>query len=99
MAILSKGCQPDNFESHNSLQPGFTNICRLHSNFAKCEFLPGSNFSDILALYGTNLDHSVDSGNFSVSNYLPLIPIYPDSITHMNGPDVYVKEGLPFAWD
>ena len=29
--------------------------------------------------------------------YLPLIR--KDSITHMHGLAVYVKEGLPFAWD
>ena len=43
------------------------------------------------------LGDSVDSGNFSVSGYLPLIR--KDSITHMPGLAVYVKEGLPFAWD
>ena len=45
----------------------------------------------------TNLDDSIDPGNFSVRGYLPLIP--KDSSTHMNGLAVYVKEGLPFAWD
>ena len=34
--------------------------------------------------------------NFSVRVYLLLIQ--KDSITHMHGPAVYVKEGLPFAW-
>ena len=29
--------------------------------------------------------------------YLPLIR--KDSVTHMHGLAVYVKEGLPFAWD
>ena len=29
--------------------------------------------------------------------YLPLIQ--KDSSTHMHGLAVYVKEGLPFAWD
>ena len=43
----------------------------------------------------TNLDDSIDSGNFSVRGYLPLIP--KDSNTHMHGLAVYVKEGLPFA--
>ena len=66
MAILSKACKPDNFESHDSL----------------CE---------------TNLDDSIDSGNFSVRGYLPLIG--KDSSTHMHGLVVYVKEGLPFARD
>ena len=45
----------------------------------------------------TDLDGSVDSGNFSVGGYLPLIQ--KDSNTHRHGLAVYVKEGLPFAWD
>ena len=49
---------------------------------------------DILALCETHLDDSMDSGNFSVSSYLPLIR--KDSGTHMHGLTVYVKEGLPF---
>ena len=40
---------------------------------------------------------SIGSGNFSVRGYLPLIR--KDSSTHMHGLAVYVKEGLPFAWD
>ena len=44
-----------------------------------------------------NLDGSVDSGNFSVRGYLPLIR--KGSTTHMHGLAVYVKEGLPFARD
>ena len=51
----------------------------------------------ILALCETNLDDSVDSGNFSVRGYLPLIR--KDSSTDMHGLAVYVKEGFPFAWD
>ena len=45
----------------------------------------------------TNLDDSIDSGNFSVRGYLPLIG--NASSTHVHGLAVYVKEGLPFAWD
>ena len=37
MAILSKECKPDNFESHNSQKLSFTNIWGIHSNFVKCE--------------------------------------------------------------
>ena len=55
-----------------------------------------SNSPDILALCVTCLDDSVDSGSFSVRGYLPLI--WRDSITHMHGLAVHVKEGLPFAW-
>ena len=97
MAILSKACNPDNFESHNSLELSFTNIRGLRSNFVDCESSLESNSPDILALCETNLDDSIDSGNFSVRGYLPLIR--KDSSTHMHGLAVYVKEGLPFARD
>ena len=97
MAILSKACKPDNFESHNSLKLSFMNIRGLRSNFVDCESFLESNSPDILALCETNLDDSIDSGNFSVTGYLPLIR--KDSSTHMHGLAVYVKEGLPFAWD
>ena len=97
MAILSKACKPDNFESHNSLKLSFTNIRGLHSNFVDCESFLESNSPDILALCETNLDDSIDSGSFSVRGYLPLIR--KDSSTHMQCLAVYVKEGLPSAWD
>ena len=35
MAILSKGCKPDNFEPHISLKLTFANIRGPHSNFAE----------------------------------------------------------------
>ena len=95
MSILSNGCKADNFESHNALKLSFTNIWGLHSNFVDCESFLQSNSPDILALCETNLDDSIDSGNFSVRGYLPLIR--KDSSTHMHGLAVYVKEGLPFA--
>ena len=97
MTILSKACKPDNFESHNSLKLSFTNIRDLRSNFLDCECFLKSNSADILALFETNLDDSIDSGNFSVRGYLPLIR--KDFSTHMHGLAVYVKEGLPFAPD
>ena len=83
MAILSIGCKPDNFEPHNSLKLSFTNIRDLRSNFVECESFLESNYPDILALCETNLDDSIDSGNFSVKGSLPLIQKY--SITHMHG--------------
>ena len=43
------------------------------------------------------MDDSIDSDNFSVTGYLPLIR--KDSSTHNHGLAVYVKEGLPFARD
>ena len=97
LAILSKACKPDNFESHNSLKLSFANIRGLCSNFVDCESFLESNSPDILALCETNVDDSIDSGNLSVRGYLPLIR--KDSSTHMYGLVVYVKEGLPFARD
>ena len=88
MTILSKACQPDNFESHNSLKLSFTNIRDLCSNFVDYEYLLESNSPDILALCETNLDELNDSGNFSVRIYHPLIQ--KDSSTHMHGLAVYV---------
>ena len=97
MTILSKACKPDNFELHSSLKLSFMNIRGLYSNFVDCESFLESNFPDILALCETNLDDPIDSGNFSVRGYLPLIQ--KNSSTHMHGLAVYVKEGLPFARD
>ena len=77
------------------LKLSFMNIQGLHSNFVECEFCLESNSPDILALCETNLDVSIDSGNFRVKGYLPLVR--KDSVTHMHGFAVYVKEGLPFA--
>ena len=73
MAILSKACKPDNFESHNSLKLSFMNIQGLCLNFADCESFLESNSPDILALCETNLNDSIDSGNFSMRGYLLLI--------------------------
>ena len=83
MAILSKVHKPDHFESHNSLKPSFINIWALHSNFEGCESSFKANSPDILALWETNLDDSIYSGNF------PLIWKY--SITHRDGLAVYMK--------
>ena len=66
MAILSKGCKLDNFESHNPLKLSFTNIPGLRSNFNECESFLESHSSDILVLCDTKLDDSIDSGNFYV---------------------------------
>ena len=97
MAIISKACKPDNFELLNCLKLSFTNIRVLCLNFVDCKSFLESNSPDILALCETNLDDLIDSGNFSVRGYLPLIR--KDSSTHIHGLAVYVKEGLSFAWD
>ena len=97
MTILSIACKPDKFELHNSLKNSFTNIRGLRWNFVDCESFLESNSPDILPLCETNLDDSIDSGNFSVRGYLPLIR--KDSGTHMHGLAVFGKEGLSFARD
>ena len=65
--------------------------------FCYCKSFLESNSPGVLALCETNLDDSIDPGNFSVRGYLPLIP--KDSSTHMNALAIYVNEGLPFTWD
>ena len=94
MSIINK---PDNFELHSSQKFIFLNICGLPLNFVECDSLPESNSPYILALCETSLDDRVDFGNFSVTGYLPLI--WKDSITHMHGLAIYVKEGLSFTPD
>ena len=68
----------------------FRGLC---SNFVDCESFLESNSPDIFPLCESNLDDSIDSGNFSVRGYLPLIR--KDSSTHMH----VLAEALPFAWD
>ena len=97
LVILSKSCKPDNFELNNSLKLSFTNIRGLCLNFVDCESFLESNSPDILRQWETSLDDSIDSGNFSVRGYLPVLR--KDSSTPMHGFAVYVKEGLPFARD
>ena len=69
MAILSKGCRPDNCQSHNSLKLSLQTFV-FCSNFVECESFLESNSPDILALCEANLDDSIDSGNVSVKGYL-----------------------------
>ena len=74
----------------------FTNIQGLCSNFFACEPFLESSSPDILGLCETNLEDPMDSSNFSVRGYLPLVQ--KDSLTHMLGLTDYVKEGLCFIY-
>ena len=76
MSILSKGHKPDNYQSHKYLKMSFANVSSLYSNFAECKSLLESSSPDIFALWETKLDDSIDSSNFSVRFYLPLIQGY-----------------------
>ena len=82
--------------NHNSLKLSFTDIWGLCSDSVDCESFLESNSPDILLLCQKNLNDWIDSGNFSVRDYLPLIQ--NNSTTHMHGLAVYKKEG-PFARD
>ena len=59
MAILSKACKSDNFDSHNFLKLSFPDIRGLHSTFVNCESFLESNSPEILPLCETNLDDSI----------------------------------------
>ena len=73
MAILSKACKPDNFKLHSSLKRNFM-IIRVVRIFLILNIsLNQTQTPDILALCDTNLGVSIDSGNFSMRGYLPLI--------------------------
>ena len=78
-----------------NLKLSFTNIQGLRANFVECESFLESNSPVIRALCETNLDNSIDSGNFSGTGYLPLIQKY--FITHLHDLAVFVKEGLLIA--
>ena len=97
MAILWKACKADNFELNNSLKLSFTNIRGICSNFVDCKTFLGSNPPEIFALCEANLDDSIDPGSLSVKGNLSVIQ--KNSSTHMHDLAVFVKEGLPFAWD
>ena len=48
MTMLSKVSKQDNFNSHNSLKPVFTNVCGFPSIFVSCEFFLEPNSSAII---------------------------------------------------
>ena len=92
MAILSKRCKPDNFESHKSLKLSLTNIIGLCSNFVECiSFLTFWLYVRITWITQLILAISL----WGVILFL----IQNDYITHMHGLTVYVREGLPLVWD
>ena len=80
---------------HNSLKLSFTIIQGLCLNFVECETFLQSNCPDILALCETSLDETTDSCNFSLRGSFPLIQ--KDSITHMHGLAVFLKEKTSFC--
>ena len=92
-AILSKGP----IEWHNSLNLSFTNIRGLRLSFAECESFLESNAPDILVVCEKSFDDSINSCNFSVRSYLPLIR--KDSVTHMHGLAVFLWKYLEKSVD
>lgn len=88
-AILSKVCQPHNFESCNSPKLSFTNIQGLHSMNVNLSL---NNSPDILVLFEANLDHMIDSSNFLMTDFFNR----KNYVTHTPGLPAYVKEGLSY---
>ena len=89
MAILSKGCKPDNFESHKSLILSFTNVRSLYL------FLHQTVLTFLLYVRQTWMTHWF--WQFFSEGYLPLIR--KNYITYMHGLAVYAKKRLLFARD
>ena len=96
MVILLKGFKPDNWTTQFTITYLYEYL-RPSYQFVECESFLESHSHDILAICETNLDDSIDSGNFSVAGFLSLI--WKDYIIHMRYHAVYVKEGIPFAQD
>ena len=67
----------------------------LQLNSIGCKSFPKSNSPDIRVFCETNLDGSVNSSNFFIRGFPPLIQ--KNSITHMPGLAVYVREGFFFT--
>ena len=89
MAILSKGCKPDDIESHSSLKLSFMNILGLCLNFVDCEsFLELTLLTFLLYVRQTLM--TLDASILSIRGYLP-ISQKDSTTTHMHGLAVYVK--------
>ena len=95
MTISSKGCKPDNLEPQSSLKLSFMNIWGLLSNFVDGKSFLEESSPDILSLCKTNLDDSIDFGNFSVKGYLYLIRKevlpFPRDLSLENSADSYLS--------
>ena len=83
MAILSKGCKPENFDSHSSLKPSFTNMQGLPLKFIDCESFLESSSPNIFALYETNLDDSI--GSYVKEGFL-----FAQDLSLENSADIYL---------
>ena len=71
MSIFSKP-KPVSKTSPKPLSLAFTNIRGLRTNFSHVESFLTHTSPDILALCETNLNPSIDSGDFVVDGYLPI---------------------------
>ena len=79
----------------SSQKLSFTNVLGHFSNFGDCESFHVLNSLDVLALWETNWDDSIDSSNFSLKCYLPFV--LKDSVTHVHCLVVYQYERLSLS--
>ena len=94
MPIFSKP-KPVSKNTPKPLALTFTNIRGLRTNFSHVESFLTHSSPDILALCETNLNPSIDSGDFVVDGYLPINR--KDSSYHMHGLGIYVRDNLPIS--
>jgi len=73
----------------------FGNIRSLRDKFADVESYLHLNKPDIFGLSETALNESVPNSDLIIPGYLPLIR--KDSIKHMHGLGIYVRDNLPIA--
>ena len=109
MAILSKRCKPDNFELQNSLKLWivkfewklqiFIKLLWIFAVFIQTLLYVNLSLNKPLLIFMPYVWQTLMTqfilAIFSVRDYLPLIQ--KDSVIHMHGLSVYVKEGLPFC--
>ena len=92
MVIFSKVPQPDTFESRSFLKLNLNNIWSLRSNFIGNESYLKPTYSDILALYETNIEESIYYSNLSARGFLHLI--WKNSVSHVHRIAVYVERWI-----
>ena len=97
MAILLKGCKPDNFESHNLSKTYFYKYLWLSFEFCWMGIFPWIKLSWHSGSMWDKLGWLNWFWQFLFDQLSSLIR--KNSITHMYGLAVYLKEVLPFALD
>ena len=81
----------------NEIRLSFANIWGLCCDFDGCYWSFLKFNSSNTPLCDTNFEVSIHNSDFPVR--VCILLIWKDSVTHMHGLAVYVKERLPFKWE